>query len=137
MLSIKDKIDEIKKVQRTVDEMIDAGILSKYDMHFQTDDKEIEIDILYQKDATIGLGECKARAIMPEHSHKDSFHYLICVSGRFIIKLCGTMRVLSPGECVSIPKGVPHSTQCIKEGKLIFVNVPADDQWGFVNGRVH
>lgn len=127
---IRDKLNEIKKVQRTVDELLEAGIMSKEDMHFQSADKGIDIDILYQKLATVGIGFCKGKTVMPEHTHDESRHYIICVDGRFVIKFCGAVRVLAPGDCIAIPAGVPHATQCIHEGHLIFVNVPAEKHWG-------
>jgi quercetin dioxygenase-like cupin family protein len=129
MLSIKNQLISIHKRQRTIDAMLKLGILTKEDQHFENEAKTIDVDILYQKDATVGLGTCGSRGCMPEHSHPTK-HYLVCVSGRFIVKFDGVVRVLSVGDCVSIPKGVPHTTQCIHEGKIIFINVPADGSWG-------
>ena len=130
MMTIKDHINMIQKKQRTVDCLLEAGILAKDDVHYESEKKDINVDILYQKEATIGIGCCNGKAIMQEHAHENSKHYLICISGRFVIKFEGLFRVLAPGDCLSLDAGVSHTTQCIKEGKLVFINVPADNQWG-------
>lgn len=136
MLSIKNELISIHKRQRTIDDMLANGILSKEDTHFENEQKTVDVDILYQHEGTIGVGSCGDKAVMPEHAH-DSTHYLICLCGRFVIKFDGGVRILSPGDCVSVPVGMPHTTQCIRKGKLVFINVPADDSWGEIpSGRI-
>ena len=131
MLSVKDKIHKIHKTQQTIDALLESGILAKDAMHFEDCKKKVSVDILFQKDATVGLGSMQDKGVMQEHQHFTR-HYLICVSGRFIIKFDGAVRVLGVGDCVSIPPGIPHTTQCVYGGRLIFVNVPADNSWGEV-----
>ena len=129
MLSIRDKLTSIHKKQRTIDSMLQAGILSMTDAHFENTAQTVDIDILYQKEATIGVGSVTESGMMEEHTHDNSRHYLICIAGRFIVKFDGMFRAIGPGECVALDAGVPHTTQCLKQGKLVFINVPAENQW--------
>ena len=132
MLSIKEELGKIRRTQKTINDLLEVGILAKDVTHFEDEERKVEVDILYQKNATVGLGKMEAKGKMHEHCH-DTRHYLICISGRFIIKFEGAIRVLSVGDCVSIPPNVPHTTQCVYSGRLIFVNVPADGSWGEVD----
>ena len=129
MLSIKNELISIHKKQRTVDAMLQTGILAKDETHFENEARTVDVDIIFQNEATVGIGSCAAKGVMPEHAH-DTIHYLICISGRFIVKFDSVVRVLAPGDCVSVPRGTPHTTQNIHPGKLVFINVPADTSWG-------
>jgi len=43
------------------------------------------------------------------------------VSGRFEIRLTGSVRTLGPGDSYSIPAGVDHSVKCIEKGSYVLI----------------
>jgi len=94
-----------------------------------TFDKDIDIDTIYESEnVTITRGIWhKAGQIYPNHKHAQSVEYLICTEGKFIVNFLYGTRLMSQGECMTIPLGVDHSVIPMEdESKMLGICIPPE-----------
>jgi quercetin dioxygenase-like cupin family protein len=92
-------------------------------------DDSIDITTVFQSDnctVTLGVWHKKDQSY-PEHCHKESIEYLICMQESFIVKFDKYTRIISKGECVSVPINMVHS--CIPledESEMFGICIPPE-----------
>jgi mannose-6-phosphate isomerase-like protein (cupin superfamily) len=89
----------------------------------------IEASTVFQtEDTTVTLAIWKkAQAVYPVHCHKDSVEYLMVIKGSFLLKFGGAVRIMSKGECASIPAGVDHTVTSLEgDSQMLAVCIPPE-----------
>lgn len=121
-------IDDIKKKQATIDDLLKAGDFSarmedkpdKWVLEALHKDEKCDIGIVHIE--KISFGPCTP------HVHYSSKEFLICSSGCFVLNVNGNdIRTLKEGDCAVINPGELHySKSLVDNTTIIYVCVPAD-----------
>ena len=145
-MTVLDKLRESNLKIDVVNERLDAlslMLVNSSDLKYMTPkyagfiyDNSIDITTMFQSNTTtITLGVWhKKSQIYPEHSHKDSIEYLICLNGSFSVKFSFCNRIVKKGECVSLPVNVIHSCTSLEdESEMLAICIPPEKAY-LING---
>ena len=102
-------------------------------------DGNIGVDIVtvfQTEESTILYGIWKkANSCYPDHFHGESLEYLIVDKGRFTVKTAFGFRVLSKGDCMSLPIGVGHSVTSLEDdSRLMAICIPPEPAYKIPEG---
>lgn len=130
MSEIMDKINGIKSMQVTIDLLLKHDLVTA-NPHGSPNVSKWNIEEYYfGEDCNFGFAysDPAGSKDFPPHCHGSSKEYLICTQGSVLLTILNvTNRILTIGECASIPAGVSHSTKPLLPGtKLVYVCVPTD-----------
>jgi mannose-6-phosphate isomerase-like protein (cupin superfamily) len=132
MANLMEGLTLIRKAQKTIDLLLkEKEILIRDKTKVEDLGKHWTIKTIVQnEDCTMGFAYCDDPNAneFPDHIHEESIEYLICVRGSFMecFNAIG-VRVVRPGECVSIPKGVIHRSKALEPNTVLaWVCVPSD-----------
>lgn len=132
MTDTQKEIDSIRSTQATIDVLLNLGMVS--DKSAVKAPASWILDTLYnESDCTLGFAQADdSLAEFPSHCHNGSIEYLIVAKGKIMFILAGiASRIVSVGECVSIPKNAIHVSKPLEKGtKLIYICVPFDSNFG-------
>jgi len=128
------ELEKIKNNQTTIDILLaQKKIIPSHEKTPQ--EGKWYVNAFYnKKDTTIGFAICEsAEGFFPDHIHEGAIEYLICVQGSFIETFgqngVDGFRIVKEGECVSIPKGILHSSKPLTTPvKMVYVCVPQDER---------
>jgi len=119
---------------KTIDNLLKLGMF-KYKKPGNILGLDIENKTVYEDDDTnftMAYG-MKAGDKYPNHIHELSHQYLICVKGSFAVELYSfktIVRIIEPGQCVSIPAGHEHSVTALEDNsKCATICVPAEKSY--------
>ena len=138
MSYILDKVKHIKKIQVTVDNLLDAG-----DVKLRNGDNtgwtltplftDNKCDIGFVDIDKVEAGRC------PDHVHDGSVEYLIVLSGEILFNVDGRdLRIIKAGDVGVIPAGVPHhSKPLVDDTKMVYVCVPRDPGMEVLTQRIN
>jgi mannose-6-phosphate isomerase-like protein (cupin superfamily) len=135
-MNILKAVAEIKENQATIDVLLALKKIKRTtDLTETHTEGKWDINSIYnRKDATIGFACCNSmEGVFPDHVHEGVIEYLVCVQGSFIETFgdngVNGMRIVKEGDCLSIPKGVVHSSKpIVVPVKMVYVCVPQDDK---------
>jgi len=92
-------------------------------------DDSIEVSTVFQSPnvtVTYALWKYKNKAY-PEHQHHDSVEYLIILSGSFLVKFNDTSRIMTKGECLSLPVNIVHTCISLEDmSEMIGICIPPE-----------
>jgi mannose-6-phosphate isomerase-like protein (cupin superfamily) len=66
------------------------------------------------------------------HTHPNSHHFLYFIKGQVELSLGAETRVVSGGDFVTIPRGIPHAMHRIGESEAVFLDVASPPDVGDV-----
>lgn len=95
---------------------------------FTFGDKVKVVSLFESENVNILHVRCFKGSFYPLHAHKNVVEYLIVTQGEYILKLPeGQTRIITKGQCASIPPNIEHSTVAISDGaELIAICVPPE-----------
>jgi quercetin dioxygenase-like cupin family protein len=129
MSEVQEKVENIKKMQRTVDNLLKAGELHLCNGCLKIGEGAGVVKSIYSNGITVNITNFKVKgAVYPAHCHPDSQQILICTRGAFVITFENMQaRSVHPGEvCVLKPKEM-HTLQTIEDDtETVDVCVPRE-----------
>jgi quercetin dioxygenase-like cupin family protein len=122
------KINSIKSVQKSIDDMLVRGAIGLKGIHSTN---QWLLEPLHQgKSCSVGFVHIADTEAGPcqEHVHLESREYLIVISGSVMLNVNGDdVRVLKPGDCGVVQPGEAHFSRPLENNtKLVYVCVPSD-----------
>lgn len=137
--NLNDVLSSIQQRQATIDVLFKKRLLRTDKDGGECQTWEIQ-PLIQRDDCSIGFASCKDPADLefPCHVHGDVIEYLICVQGSFLEFFENQgVRIVRPGECVSIPKNTVHKSRAIEPNTvLVYVCIPADKAINALMDRV-
>lgn len=131
----------LKKNSNVVEKLTDRLVAMQSLFTEQVDITPIEYGVMVQKN--IEITRCmpkkatefdllhavyhKKNVIYPDHAHTNSIEYFIVIKGKFSVRIDTTIRVVTKGECCSVPVNAKHSVYALEDDSvLIAVCIPAE-----------
>src|SRR5574343_20581 len=92
------------------------------------------VTVFQNDDITITYGEWKnSNSVYPSHCHSESLEYIICITGKLLIKFGDNEQesiIISKGECFKIPIGMRHSCKSLDMNtSVIAICVPPEEAY--------
>ena len=129
MTEVQKKVDEIKIIQRTVDDLLKAGELHFSGCCLTIGNGAGVVKSLYTNHISVNITNYKLKgAVYPSHCHNESQQIIICTKGALVVTF-GNMnsRSLHPGEVAVLKPKELHSIQTIEDdSETIDVCVPKE-----------
>lgn len=132
MSEVQQKVEDILKMQRTVDDLLKAGELHLCGDCLQIGEGAGVLKSIYSNGITVNLTKfAKKGAIYPAHCHLDSTQIIICTQGAFIVTFGNMLgRSVHPGEVVVLKPHEMHSLQTIEDNtETLDVCVPKESSY--------
>jgi len=134
MTDIRAKVDEIKTVQKNIDQLLDSGELTikKNNGEDFVDMHDIPVGIrplLEKNECYVCYGTFPvAGGIVPFHKHEGCIEYFIVTKGAMLIDFGhGIQRIVKARACAAVDEGQHHSCKGIEPGtEYIVVSIPKD-----------
>jgi quercetin dioxygenase-like cupin family protein len=126
-MTVLEKLQGISSRLDTVSQLIEAGQLIRERGIVKSETAYLET--VYDKDASVSVGEAEVGEVFPMHVHQGVLQYLICVSGKFVVNFRDPAgyRILNAKECVSVTPNTLHSvTALISGSKLVSICIPVE-----------
>ena len=117
MSEVKEKVEDIKRIQRTVDDLLKAGELHLCGSCLKIGENAGIVKSLYSNGITVNITNYKDKgSVYPSHCHKDSTQVIVCTKGSFVMTFENMQsRSVHIGEvCILKPKEM-HSLQTIED----------------------
>jgi quercetin dioxygenase-like cupin family protein len=74
----------------------------------------------------------KLEGRIKRHEHPHTHHFLYLIKGQIELTVGDETRMISAGDFVTIPQGVPHAMQRIGESEALFLDVASPPDVGDV-----
>ena len=129
------KVDEIRAINRTIDSLLDAGLLRIQKMNgtdfVDENDAPVGVRPLYESpDFCVMQGKFPKRSgVIETHRHNECREYFIVTKGTLAIDFGGGVkRVLHPRECAAVQENQEHRCIALEDDtEYVIVCIPVDD----------
>lgn len=136
MTDLNKRLDRITDDLATVEQLFKAGKLKRQGSKITAANVPMEqlvVETVYDDEASMVVIEHGQKgAWFPLHLHKNCIQFLICVRGKFAIRVPSDdiLRVIKPKDCFKVDENSAHSVHCLEDdSKLIGVVVPAEPMY--------
>ena len=130
MTELNDRMDRISDTLLTLEQLIASGKLKCIKNKIVG---ELIVETVYDDEASmVVIEQGKKGQMFPLHTHVGCIQFLICVRGKFSIKvpLDNIARIIKAKDCFTVPADMAHSVHCLEDGsKLIGVVIPAEPMY--------
>ena len=135
MSEIKQAVQEIKSIQRNIDQLLDEGLLTiNRTSSFQfsdADKKPVGLKMLLaKKECHVLLGSfSEVGAQFPPHLHNKCGEYFIVVKGSMVIDLGnGVKRIMKERSCACVDENTMHSVHALEpDTEYVVISIPLDE----------